>query len=80
MRMVLSADLPWRVKMEAICHLTPNVSYPLMILVSLLMLPVMIIRFYMGPLEMLLFDFPLLQLWSQRPWLDACWRGRRDRG
>ena len=60
MRMVLTADLPWRVKMEAICHLTPNVSYPLMMLVSLLMLPVMIIRFYMGPLEMLLFDFPLI--------------------
>jgi hypothetical protein len=31
-----------------------------MILVSALMLPVMIVRFYMGPLEMLLIDFPLI--------------------
>ena len=29
-------------------HLTPNISYPLMIVVSALMLPVMIVRFYMG--------------------------------
>lgn len=60
MRMVLDADLPWRVKLEAICHLTPNISYPMMIFVSLLMLPVMIVRFYMGWLEVLLIDFPLI--------------------
>ena len=42
------ADLPRRVKTEAIMHLTPNISYPLMIVLSALMLPVMIIRFYMG--------------------------------
>ncbi len=60
LRKILATDLPWRTKMEAFCHLTPNISYPLMIVVSLLMLPVMIVRFYMGPLEMLLFDFPLI--------------------
>jgi cellulose synthase/poly-beta-1,6-N-acetylglucosamine synthase-like glycosyltransferase len=60
MRKVLDANVPWRVKLEAICHLTPNISYPLMIFVSALMLPVMIVRFYMGPLEMLLIDFPLI--------------------
>ena len=37
-----------RVKVEAFLHLTPNISYPLMIVVSALMLPVMIVRFYMG--------------------------------
>lgn len=57
---ILQSDLPWRHKMEAFCHLTPNISYPLMIIVSALMLPVMIVRFYMGPLEMLLLDFPLI--------------------
>ena len=31
-------------------HLTPNISYPLMIVISALMLPVMIVRFYMGVL------------------------------
>jgi cellulose synthase/poly-beta-1,6-N-acetylglucosamine synthase-like glycosyltransferase len=60
LRTVLDANIPWRVKMEAICHLTPNITYPMMIVVSGLMLPVMIVRFYMGPLEMLLIDFPLI--------------------
>jgi len=60
MRMIWSADLPWRVKLEAIYHLTPNISYPLMIIVSALMLPVMIVRFYMGWMEMLFLDLPLI--------------------
>ena len=47
-------------------HLTPNISYPLMIVVSMLMLPVMIIRFYMGVYQMLLIDLPLIaaSFWS----------------
>ena len=57
---VLSADISKRLKFEAIMHLTPNVSYPLMIFVSALMLPVMIVRFYMGWWQMLLLDFPLI--------------------
>jgi cellulose synthase/poly-beta-1,6-N-acetylglucosamine synthase-like glycosyltransferase len=63
---ILKADLPRRVKMEAIFHLTPNISYPLMIVVSALMLPVMIIRFYMGWVQMLLIDMPLIiaSFWS----------------
>ena len=60
------ADLPKRVKMEAIFHLTPNISYPLMIVVSALMLPVMIVRFYMGWMQMLFIDLPLIvaSFWS----------------
>jgi hypothetical protein len=52
--------------MEAIFHLTPNISYPLMIVVSALMLPVMIVRFYMGWLQMVLLDLPLIvaSFWS----------------
>jgi cellulose synthase/poly-beta-1,6-N-acetylglucosamine synthase-like glycosyltransferase len=63
---ILKADLPRRVKMEAIFHLTPNISYPMMIVVSALMLPVMIIRFYMGWLQMLCIDMPLIiaSFWS----------------
>jgi hypothetical protein len=66
LRKILKADLPFRVKLEAFCHLTPNISYPLMIVVSSLMLPVMIVRFYMGWLEMLLIDMPLIiaSFWS----------------
>ena len=47
-------------------HLTPNISYPLMMVVSALMLPVMIVRFYMGVWQMLLLDFPLIvaSFWS----------------
>ena len=63
---ILRSDLPWRVKVEAFFHLTPNISYPLMIVVSALMLPVMIVRFYMGWFEMLTIDLPLIiaSFWS----------------
>ncbi len=63
---IIKADLPLRVKVEAFMHLTPNISYPLMIIVSLLMLPVMIIRFYMGIYQMVLIDLPLIiaSFWS----------------
>lgn len=60
------ADIPKRVKFEAFMHLTPNISYPLMIVISALMLPVMIVRFYMGLWQMLLIDVPLIaaSFWS----------------
>jgi cellulose synthase/poly-beta-1,6-N-acetylglucosamine synthase-like glycosyltransferase len=60
------ADVPARVKAEAILHLTPNISYPLMIVISALMLPVMIVRFYMGIWQMLFIDLPLIaaSFWS----------------
>lgn len=63
---ILKADLPLRVKVEAFMHLTPNISYPLMIIVSMLMLPVMIVRFYMGIFQMVLIDLPLIvaSFWS----------------
>lgn len=57
---IIKADVPLRVKVEAFLHLTPNITYPLMVVVSALMLPVMIVRFYMGWLQMLLIDFPLV--------------------
>src|SRR5450755_2792423 len=63
---IWKADIPFRVKAEATMHLTPNLSYPLMIIVSALMLPVMIVRFYMGVWQMMLLDFPLIvaSFWS----------------
>jgi len=63
---LLKADIPKRVKAEAFMHLTPNISYPLMIVISALMLPVMIVRFYMGVWHMLLIDVPLIaaSFWS----------------
>ena len=52
--------------MEAFFHLTPNISYPLMLIVSALMLPVMIVRFYMGWFQMVMIDLPLIMasFWS----------------
>lgn len=66
LKRILQSDVPWRVKAEAFFHLTPNISYPLMIIVSSLMLPVMIVRFYMGPFQMLILDLPLIiaSFWS----------------
>ena len=63
---ILRAKLPLRTKAEAFFHLTPNISYPLMVVVSALMLPVMVVRFYMGWLQMLLIDMPLIiaSFWS----------------
>jgi cellulose synthase/poly-beta-1,6-N-acetylglucosamine synthase-like glycosyltransferase len=60
------ARIPFRTKLEAFLHLTPNISYPLMIIVSALMLPVMIVRFYMGVWQMMLIDMPLIiaSFWS----------------
>jgi cellulose synthase/poly-beta-1,6-N-acetylglucosamine synthase-like glycosyltransferase len=57
---ILRAKIPWRVKLEAFMHLTPNVGYPLMLVVSALTLPVMIVRFYMGVWQMVLIDLPLI--------------------
>ncbi len=56
---VLRSNQPWHIKAEAIFHLTANISYPLMILLSTMLLPAMIVRFYQGWLQMLLIDLPL---------------------
>jgi cellulose synthase/poly-beta-1,6-N-acetylglucosamine synthase-like glycosyltransferase len=63
---ILKSDVPFKVKAEAFLHLTPNISYPLMIVVSALMLPVMIVRFYMGWFQMVVLDLPLIiaSFWS----------------
>src|SRR5690349_14426427 len=56
---VLRSDVPLRVKCEAFFHLTANISYPLMVLFSAMLLPAMIVRFYQGWFQMLLIDLPL---------------------
>ena len=56
---VFTSDAPRHVKVEAWYHLTANLSYPLMIVLSVLLLPAMIIRFYQGWFQMLYIDFPL---------------------
>ena len=57
--MVMKSDMPWHTKLEAWYHLTANISYPLMIVLSVLLMPAMIIRSYQGWIQMMLIDFPL---------------------
>ncbi len=56
---VLRANVARREKIEAWYHLTANISYPLMIVLSTLLLPAMVIRFYQGWFQMLYIDIPL---------------------
>ena len=57
---VMRSRQPWRVKLEAVFHLTNNVSYLLLVFLSLSMLPSMIIRYNMGWWETIWIDLPLL--------------------
>ena len=62
---VFRSDVPFHVKSEAFFHLTANISYPLMVLLSTMLLPAMIVRFYQGWFQMLVIDlaaFPGLHL------------------
>ena len=56
---VLKSDAPFHTKLEAVYHLTANISYPLMIVLSVLLMPAMIIRSWQGYLQMFLIDLPL---------------------
>ena len=56
---VLRSKEPAYVKSEAVFHLTANISYPLMVFLSIILLPAMIVRFYQGWLQVLIIDLPL---------------------
>ena len=56
---VFKSDAPLRVKVEAFYHLSANLSYPLMIVLSTLLMPAMIIRSFGGWFQMLVIDLPL---------------------
>jgi cellulose synthase/poly-beta-1,6-N-acetylglucosamine synthase-like glycosyltransferase len=56
---VLRAKVPAAVKAEAFFHLTANISYPLMVLLSIILLPAMIVRFYQGWFQVIMIDLPL---------------------
>jgi cellulose synthase/poly-beta-1,6-N-acetylglucosamine synthase-like glycosyltransferase len=57
-RVLRSNESP-AVKAEAVFHLTANISYPFMVILSTLLLPAMIVRFYQGWFQMLVIDVPL---------------------
>jgi len=56
---VMRSDVPAAVKAEAVFHLTANISYPLMVFMSIILLPAMIVRFYQGWFQVLVIDLPL---------------------
>ena len=56
---ILRSDQPAKVKAEAFFHLSANLNYPLMVVLSILMGPSMVIRYNMGWYEMMLIDIPL---------------------
>ena len=59
-RRIWFAPLPLRVKLEMFFRLTGNISYPLMILVSLLQFPLLLVRYQQGFYHLMVFDVPLL--------------------
>ena len=56
---MLRSNEPSQIKAEAVFHLTANISYPFMVILSTLLLPAMIVRFYQGWFQMLFIDLPL---------------------
>jgi cellulose synthase/poly-beta-1,6-N-acetylglucosamine synthase-like glycosyltransferase len=56
---VMRSNVPGAVKAEAFFHLTANISYPLMVFLSIILLPAMIVRFYQGWFQVLAIDLPL---------------------
>ena len=57
---IWAAKLPLRVKLEMFFRLTGNISYPLMIIVSLLQFPLLLVRYNQGFYHLMVFDVPLL--------------------
>lgn len=57
---IWAAPLPLRVKLEMFFRLTGNLSYPLMIFVSLLQFPLLLVRYNQGFYHLMVFDVPLL--------------------
>jgi cellulose synthase/poly-beta-1,6-N-acetylglucosamine synthase-like glycosyltransferase len=82
--MVFRSNTSRRNKIEAVYHLTANMSYPLMVVMSALLIPAMICRFYQGWFQMLLIDVPLFTasslsiavfyLMSQRELFPKTWK------
>jgi cellulose synthase/poly-beta-1,6-N-acetylglucosamine synthase-like glycosyltransferase len=56
---LLRSNLPLKVKAEACFHLTGNISYPLMVVLSILLLPAIVVRYYHWSGQLLYLDIPL---------------------
>lgn len=56
---VLRSNVPFKQKVETFFHLTNNVAYPLLLLLSMLLLPCLMLRSTHGWREVLVVDLPL---------------------
>ena len=56
---ILRANLPVQVKLEAAFHLTSAFAYPLLLLLSLLLVPTMVVRISHGVWQMMWLDLPM---------------------
>jgi len=59
MKRVMTAPLTFSQRLEAFFHLTPHFAYPLMVFLSVLLLPALILMPATNPQTMLLIDLPL---------------------
>lgn len=59
LKIVLTADIPLKVKIEAIFHLTNNFAYVFLLILAALQLPNMLLRRELDSPELLLLDVPL---------------------
>ncbi|MDR3738811.1 MAG: glycosyltransferase family 2 protein [Terracidiphilus sp.] len=56
---IFSSGLERKRKIEAIYHLTANIAYPLMVIMTVLIVPVTIVKALQGWFVVLFFDFPI---------------------
>lgn len=56
---VLRSNLPWTIKVEAFFHLSNNISYLLMLVLSLFTLPSLVIRYERGWQNIMVLDLPI---------------------
>lgn len=83
---VLRSNLPLKAKIEALFHLTNNLAYLLMVLLSILMFPSIVIRVQVGWMSSFWIDLPFLlaatvsislfYLCAQREIAPNTWKGR----
>jgi cellulose synthase/poly-beta-1,6-N-acetylglucosamine synthase-like glycosyltransferase len=56
---VMRSKLPWTIKVEAFFHLSNNISYLLMLILSMFTLPSLIIRYQKGWQNIMILDLPI---------------------
>jgi len=59
---ILKGSFDPREKLEAVYHLSGNITYPLMVILSLLLFPALIVRYNQGWFELITIDLPLFIL------------------